>query len=252
MFRRLVILVILGIVPLFCMSQARAVHDRTLLINHIQLEDAHNYGLVFRGLGLGYSAGWSWINQDRLLRYRNHLGLTIMTRYEIPAADLRFSPGMLDYRWPINFLPGVSAGPALSLEYRYQFNPDLQSGHAYWFSHISLGGGINWHFRLHRQEFTMEARTSLVGFASRPPAYYDPYMWKISVPLILKYVNQDFRPGSWNRYNVSSIEFNWIPQKKSRIGFGYKIDYMGYFDDPRITIIDHSVKIIFLPKSKES
>lgn len=252
MFRKLVFLMCLGSVPVFSLSQTSVEHIRAVQINYAQIKDVHNYGLVFRGFGLGYAAGWSWVENSRTLGYRYELGLTVLMTHEIPAADFRLLPICLDYRLPLASIPGLSIGPALSVEYRYQFNPDLQSGHAYWFSHISLGGSLNWQFRLLGEKVSLEAGTSLFGLASRPPVYYDPYLWKISVPLMFKYMNQDFHPGSWNRYNVTSLELKWVPGTKSRIGFAYQIDYMGYYKNPQITLLDHSIKIIFLPKSKKS
>jgi len=141
-------------------------------------------------------------------------------------------------------------GPSLIADYNYQFNPDLHSGHSFWFTHYSFGGMMQYNHKIGRQLFAFSLNTSLFGITSRQPEYHDPYFWDLSAGDIVKYFHQDLHFGSWNEYNCSELEIRWVPAGNSRFLFSYEINYMGYYREPKLSFLNQSLKLIIQPKFK--
>jgi hypothetical protein len=218
--------------------------------NYLQLKEEMNYGLVFRGPGLSYAYSFKSENNIRSINFEVRLGFTYMQTRKVPAANINIVPVKLEYLFKDVFSDNLDLGPSFIADYNYQFNPDLHSGQSFWFTNYSLGGILQYNYRVSGQLFALSLNISFFGLTSRQPQYSDPYFWDLSAGDIMKFLHQDFNWGSWNKYNRSELEIRWLPAENSRLILSYSLNYMGYFDEPKLTIFNQSLKLIIRPKSK--
>jgi hypothetical protein len=226
-------------------------HDHTVALNFIQIKEQANYGLVFKGPGLGYAYSALWENEKRILDYEGRFSFNVPVTREIFAAAVNFVPLKFDYLFKTDADGKLCIGPYAMIDYNYELYPDLQSGYSYWFTHFSLGGAVRYSFETKGNRFDLAFHTTLLGMTSRQPVYDDPYFFDLGFGDIVRFVNQDLQFGSWNRYNQSEVEVRWTPARESRFAYAYSFQYYGYGDEPGLTLINQSIKFIILPKKNK-
>jgi hypothetical protein len=229
-------------------SQMNKSHFHAVTLNFLQIKEELNYGMVFRGPGLGYVYSAQWQNDKNFIDYEGRLSLSVPVTREIIAASFNVVPVRLDYLFKIGTNNNFCIGPFFIMDYNYSIYPDLQSGYSFWFTHYSLGGALNYSFNTQKQHFDFLFHTTLVGITSRNPVNDDPYFFDLSLGYVLRFVHQDFQFGSLNRYNQSEFEIRWQFKTLSRLAFAYTFQYYGYFDEPKLTMLNQSIKFIILPK----
>ena len=232
-------------------SQITKSHVHQVSLNFLQIKDEMNYGLVFRGLGIGYTYSAQWQNEKRLLEYEARLSYSLMDTREIIAGSFNVVPVRLGYLLKTGTQSKLCVGPFFTTEYNYELYPDVQSGYSFWFTHFSLGSVLSYSFNLQKNLFDLSFHTTLLGITSRQPVYHDPYFFDLNPWYVLRFVHQDFQFGSLDQYNQSELEIRWQPKAKSRLALAYALQYYGYFDSPKLTMINHSAKLIILPKKEK-
>ncbi|MEK7253615.1 MAG: hypothetical protein AAB316_02630 [Bacteroidota bacterium] len=230
----------------FCQSTRSS--EQSLVVNFLQIKEGLNHGLVFRGFGLQYQRLWEWENDQRLVSYEAGIGLAAPTSRGIIGAQLHLLPGRVSYLRKTGGVRDLAAGLFFTGEYNYQMYPDLQSGYSFWLTHYSVGGALAYPFEAGGQLFEVKFRTTLLGATSRPEVERGEYFFDASLGDMVRYLHQDFQFGTWNRYNQTGLEIRWQPKADARLAFAYGMNYYGYFKQPRLTMIDQSLKLIFLPK----
>lgn len=225
-------------------------HSNSLSLTHFQVKEELNYGLVFTGPGLVYSHSRSWESETRKLDYAAEFGGQYLESRGIAAINLHFVPVKMKYLFKELFHPDLALGPAFTAEYNYSMYPDLQSGFAFWMTHLSLGAAAEYRQSLAEHQFNLKLSTSLLGISSRPPVYREPYFFDLNFGYAMDYLHRDFKPGSWTRYNVSELELEWKPRTASRLSYAYVFQYTGYYAGPRLAMIHQSVKLIIHPQKK--
>jgi hypothetical protein len=106
----------------------------------IQVKEAANYGLVFRGPSFGFGMRWEFPSVKHLLFYEYSLGPGVMFAKNIAGLDFSFKPADLGYLWKIPAGKiNLFAGPSVKMQYDVQFYPDLQSGYDYWLTSYAAG-----------------------------------------------------------------------------------------------------------------
>lgn len=234
----------------FVKGQIIKTHSSGLYINYIQLKDQMNYGLVFSGPGLNYAYSYSWESDRSLISYEGILGMSVMQTHDIPAFNANIIPIHLSYLSDFDSYKDFMAGIIFITEYSNQFNPDLQSGILFWHTYLSLGPAIKFTKKIAGYQFRFSANSSLIGFNSRQPASHDPYFWKINYGDLFEPHFKDLSFGSLNIFNNSEFEIRWIPIEKSRFEFAYNLKYTGYYIEPKLSILNQSIKFIIKPKSR--
>ena len=232
-------------------SQMTRSHFSSISLNFLQIKEEANHGLVFRGPGLGYAYSSQWQNEKYLIGYEGRIFLEVPFTRGIVAASINFVPVRLDYLFKIGNENNLCLGPFFTMDYHLESYPDLQSGYSYWFTHYSLGGALNYSFNLRENHFDLAFHTTVLGITSRQPVYDDPYFYDLGLDIILQNVHHDFQPGSFNRYNQSELELRWYPKGFSRLAFAYTFQYYGYFEEPELTILNQSIKLIILPNKEK-
>lgn len=224
-------------------------HNHNLSINYLQIKEEMNHGLVFRGPGINYSFSLFKKNSQGEIHYDVLFGLTYLQTRDIAAGNINFIPLKLDYLFSCNG-GNLKLGPSLIADYNYELYPDLQSGYSYWFTNFCVGGILTYKFSIAAHKLALSLNTSIMGFTSRQPAYYDPYFFDLSLGDIMQFVHQDLTFGSWNRFNRTEFEIIWHPRTESRLAFAYVFNYHGYYVEPELSMVNQSVKLIIGPKSK--
>jgi hypothetical protein len=92
--------------------------------------------------------------------------------------------------------------------------------------------------------------SSVAGFISRQEAYRDPYFYDIGFKYAIKHLHQDLYLGSFDDFNVTCLEILYKPDNNQRFTFGYFLKYSGFYNEPRITILNQGVKLIISKKQK--
>jgi hypothetical protein len=226
-------------------------HSHRLIVNFLQIKDQMNYGLVFKGPGLGYSFSRSWENEKRIIGYEGRFAFNVLMAREILAPSINLVPVRFDYLFKTGGDGKFSVGPYAIIEYNYELYPDLQSGYSFWFTNYSLGGAIKYSFAAKENLFDLSFHTTLLGLTSRQPVYDDPYFFDLSAAYIAKFVHQDLQFGSWGNYINAELEMRWTPKASSRLAYGYSFGFYNYGHEPLITMINQSIKFIFLPKKSK-
>ena len=229
-------------------TQSEKSHAHMISLNFQQIKEEMNYGLVFRGLGLGYSYLANWQNDKRMIVYEGRFYVNFPMTRDIVGMSYNVVPVRFDYLFKIGEENKFCLGPYFIAEYNYQLYPDLQSGYSFWFTNFSLGGALKYSFDIKKSKLDLFFHTTVMGLTSRQPVYDDPYFFDLGFDHALKYVHQEMQFGSWNLYNQSELEVRWRPKEDSRLAYAYTIQYYGYFDEPKLTILNQSVKLMILPK----
>ena len=230
------------------LAQHEKSHAHMISLNFQQIDEEMNYGLVFKGLGLGYSYHANWQNDKRMIIYEGRFNVNFPMTRDIAAMSYDVVPARFDYLFKLGKEKKLSVGPYFIAEYNYMLYPDLQSGYSFWFTNFSLGGALNYAFDIKKSKLDLVFHTTVMGLTSRQPEYDDPYFFDLGFDHAVKFVHQDMQFGSWNLYNQSELEVRWRPKEDSRLAYAYTIQYYGYFDEPKLTMLNQSVKLMILPK----
>lgn len=231
----------------FLFSQTNEVNRNSFLSTGlIQIKEGANFGLVFKGPEINYGMTWYFVNDARLITYEYELGLETPFTKGIPALGAYLKPVDIAYMFK---LPGsLYTGPSLKFEYQYNLYPDLQSAFDYWFTNFSFGVNTQYDFKYKKSSFRVKLNSSLLGFVSRQPDYRGPYFYDIGFAFAIRHLHQDLRFETVNNYSTSNLEIQWKPKPGYDITFGYELSYSRYSRSPEITLVNHSLKLIFNKK----
>lgn len=217
-------------------------------MNYRQIKEEMNYGLVFRGPGLGYAYTAQWKNPKRIISYEGRLNLAVLMTREILAPSFNVVPVRLDYLFITDPEGKISIGPYAIMEYNYNLYPDLQSGYSFWLTHYSLGCALAGWFRVKESRIDLSAHVTAFGITSRQGQIEDPYFFDLDFGYVMKYLHQDFQFGSWNRYIESELEARWTPKDGTRLAYAYSLQILSYSKQPNLFVLDNTLKFIILPK----
>ena len=252
-------LLIILFLSTFAISNCYAQHNSGASLNkHLnyyklgikQIQEAHNTRLVFNGPEAIYGHYWEYSKNSRIFSIENEIGVCIPFSKSIPALDFYFKPAELSYLFRTPGKNSLAVGPLVKFEYNYTLYPQLQSGFDYWFTNFSLGIKTLYNFNLASQSLSVRLKFSLCGFTSRQPDYRNPYFYDIGVKHAVKHLNSDLEFSTIDKFNSSDFELSWKPKHESRITWAYCFNYSGYFEAPEISIVRHTIRLEFNPKSK--
>lgn len=251
MGKRIYLLGLLLMLFICARSQNMRSHEHTVALNVLQIKESLNYGLVFRGPGLGYAYSAQWLNDKRIMEYQGRISFNIPVTKRIIAASLNVVPARFDYLFKTGPEGHFSAGLYAILEYNYEFYPDLQSGYSFWLTHYSLGGALAGWFQQQESRIDLSFHFTILGLTSRTQPYDDPYFFDAGFGDIMGFLHSDLQFGSFGKYSVDELEIKWTPKATSRLAWAYAFQYYGYFDDPQFTMLNHCLRLIILPKKSK-
>lgn len=247
------IVFIIGLILLagLARSQETKLQTHTVALNFLQIKDQMNYGLVFRGPGLGYAYTAQWQNPKRIMAYEGRFTLLAPLARGVVAMAYNVVPVRFDYLFKTGADGKVCVGPYAILEYNYELYPDLQSGYSFWFTNYSLGCALTGWFKIKKSRIDLSMHVTAFGFTSHQNEIEDPYFFNLSFSDAIRYVHQDFQFGSFNLYNQTELEARWLPRPESRLAYACSFQYYGYADQPALNMLNMILKLIILPKKNK-
>jgi hypothetical protein len=216
-------------------------------VDFIQVHEDLNNGLVFRGFQLNYDHTWIREYEKNLVQFDTKIGLGLMFSHAIPALGGNLVPLRVEYFRKLKN-EKILLGFRVSPEYNYQLYPDLQAGFDYWFTTISAGPSVRYHFTILQCPFTTDLTTSLAGFVSRPPAYRDPYFYDLGFTYAIEHLHSGFQFGSFGLFNRTGFSLEYTPLNNKRVTIAYALEYFGFYKEPGITMLNHGFRLIFKPR----
>ncbi len=212
-------------------------------IQFFQLKDQKNYGLVFNGGNI--SARYSLLKQtgNMWFSYEAALGLGAGFSKGIAGINLQLKPAELSYCFPVTM--GRTAilyvGPYLAMDYHLQIYPDLQSGHALWFTFFDLGPRFILETRLKEHTFRLSLANSVFGLVSRPAEMNESYYYTLNFFDLVGKLHSNLRAGSFNLLNHTDFELEWRPAGGRKNSLAYRLEYFHYHNEPRLQYLVHAI-----------
>ena len=247
---------ILGLFVLLMISQALSGQDvpsrRSYFLSgsFMQIKDAVNYGLVFRGPAVDFGMEWEFPVGKQVLGYGFQAGAGFMFAKEIAAIDFCVRPVDLSWSWVIPAGKSVfRAGPALRTQYDLQFYPDLQSGYDFWLTDYAVGIRVAWMLPSEIGTFRVRLYQSVAGLVSQTPDYTDPYFYDITFGEIVTDMHSGFEPVSFGRFCNTTAEFTYRFRNHPRLALSYVLDYVSCSTSQRFRMLNQSVRVIIYSKS---
>ena len=244
------IIVTILLLPALCVAQQHHSGGRSYLSAGLtQIKESENFGLVFSGPSLNYRHQLAFTSKNRIIMIENEAGAAIPFSKGIPALHIHLKPAEISWLFRNQKMnKNFTAGPMLKLEYDYTLYPQLQSAFDYWFTNISLGLNASFAIPVTNHSCAVRVKSSVAGFTSRQPNYRNPYWYDIGVMHALRHLHSGLQFSPPGSYNTSSLELTWEPHADSRFLWTYCFSYAGYFNDPALSIIDHSIRLTWNKK----
>ncbi len=212
-------------------------------IQYFQLKDQINYGLVFNGgnLEVGYSL--TVAREHKFLQYQAAFGFGPGFSKGIASINFRLKPVDLAYCFHIawNDKYAFYLGPYISMNYFLQLYPELQSGHALWFTFYDIGPRLTLETRLWRQNIKLNFSNSVAGIASRPEEMNETYYYSLNFFDLLGSMHSNFKAGSFNLLNHTRIELEWKNLGEGRNSLAYQFEYFKYKEEAMLDYLVHTL-----------
>ncbi len=226
------------------MSQEHETYSNLdISIQYFQLKDQRNYGLVFNGGTLELAYLLQKASANKIMQYQAAFGFGPGFSKGIASINFRLKPVDLAYGFDIagNDKYTLWLGPYLSMNYFFQLYPELQSGHALWFTLYDIGPRLILETGLWDQEFRLNFSNSLAGIASRPEELNETYYYTLNFFDLLGKMHSNFKAGSYNLLNHTRIELEWKNLGKGRNSLAYQFEYFNYKQEPRLDYLAHTL-----------
>lgn len=228
-------------------SQIQKYTSQYFILNISQLKESMNFGFVFSGPQLEYGRNWKWQKTNRIYELHNHLGVALLSN-KGPGYDFHITP--FNFNILFRFYDHLWLGPSILTDYNYEFYPDLQTGHDFWFSHYSAGASLFYKKVFQKRLLNIKFSSSLFGFTSRTQENFNPHYFDLGVKTAVTDLHQNMKLLSLNQYLVFHLEIGLNVLKNNRLYLSYLIDYTGYYKEPEWSKLNYGIK--FTIKSKKS
>ena len=242
--RHLFLFLILS-VPGICKSQTVKVKDQYVVFGLSQIRESMNYGFVFSGPVIKYGRDWQWLMPDYRIELESSLGLSVVFK-KGTGIDFHLTPLNFNYLFKLSDL--LWLGPGIMTGYNYEFYPDLQTGHDFWFSHYSAGLAVFFEKVLPKRIIGIKISGSLFGFTSRTPENFNTLFFDIGFKDALQDLHRNMNWSQLGRYNVTHFEISLKPVQSGRVSLSYLMDYAGFYKPPRWARLDYGIKLTILSR----
>lgn len=221
-------------------------HFVSLKTQFFQIKDAFNYGLVYSGINL--KGGYSFVvcTKKSTFTYNPDLAFGVNFNKGVAMA-WHFKPIDLFYGWKVNKEKSkpLTIGPYFAANYNWQLYPYLQSGHMFWFTSIEIGPRIIITKFIKSKLLRLTFSNSVVGWTSRPEAGTETYFYSLKFSDFFNNAHSNMMFGSFDLFNHTNFEIEMINIKGKRLSFAYEFEYFGYYNDPKISYMAHSINLIW-------
>jgi len=227
-------------------SPTKKEHIVSFKTQFIQIKDAFNYGLVYNGLNLKGSYSFVLSSDKFTFSYNPDLAFGAMFNKGVAMA-WHVKPIDLFYGWKVNKseTKPLTIGPYFATNYNWQLYPYLQSGHMFWFSALEFGPRFLFTTPIKSKVFRITLTNSLAGWTSRPEPATETYFYSLTFSDFVNNAHSNMKFGSFDLFNHTTLEIALAHAKDKKMSIGYEFEYFGYFDDPRLSYMAHSINLIW-------
>lgn len=230
-------------------SQTIRSHEQYLVLNISQIKEKMNYGFVFAGPQLQYGRNWQWMKESVQLEMGTQLGAALLSEKGL-GYDFHLSPVHFDYL--IHACPPLWIGPCLLSDYNYEFYPDMQAGHDFWFTHFSTGISLMFEKAFSKRLLSVSCKSALFGFTSRTPEDVDALFFYVGFKYALQHLHENMQFHTAGQYRIIHLEVAFKPLKAHRFDLSCLMDYMHYHSDPSWTRLNFGLKLTMHAKNTKS
>jgi len=222
-------------------STRNSKHSLIFKSQFIQIKDAQNYGLVYNGPNLGASYSYEKNSEVKLFMYSSEIYFGGLFN-KGGGFSWRFKPFEVYYGRHLKSKP-ITIGTYFSTDYQWQQYPELHGGRLYWFSSIEIGPKIA--FELHHKSYSFNIyfSNSVAGFTSRPKPTSESYFYSFSFSEFIKVAHQNLDFGTYNQFNKTKFGIELKHDSWKRLSTGYGFEYFGYYQEPKLTYLSHSLNL---------
>lgn len=220
-------------------------HSLTLKTAFFQIKDDFTYGLVFNGVNLSGRYSFEKNTEKATLMYAPEISFGANYNIGVGLA-LGFVPIDVFYGYKTKVSPSkpIVVGAYFSTNYNWQFYPELQGGHMYWFTSFEIGPQLIFTFPLKNTMIKITFSNSLAGFTSRPEPQTESYFTSRKFSDFVSNAHSHLQFGSFESFNHTNFEIVFL-RKDKKLNFAYEFDYFGYFKKPRLQYLSHAINLIW-------
>ena len=230
---------------LIFLTRINAQHFIGISAKFTQIQEKFNNDMVFEGPTFSLNYSYQNIDSERALIFSPTLGVSILDNRGILGISVDISPINIYYGYRISNSDDYKLyiGPQLKASYSLQLYPDLQSGLDFWTTNFSLAPNLYFEYPSGEDLLTANIAISALNVTSRPPASRDYYFFSLKVSDFISDLHSNMKFGSINRLFDTSFNLNYYLGKSRTWGIGYRLNYLQYFDDPQIKMLNHALNI---------
>jgi hypothetical protein len=226
-------------------SQTVKSKDQSLQLSYSQIKESMNFGFVFRGPQLQYGRDWIWQKSDKRVELETQLGLSALFNKGI-GLGFHLTPLNFNYLYQLN--EQLWLGPGILTDYNYEFYPDIQMAHPFWFSHYSAGVSVYFQKKLQKRSLSVRFTSSLFGLTSRTQKDFNTLFFHPGFIYAIQDLHRNMSFNLVSQYNVSHLEIDLRPFATHRVRVSYFIDYSRYDQSPRWISLNYGIKLTIQPK----
>jgi len=112
-----------------------------------------------------------------------------------------------------------------------------------WFSSIEIGPRIIFTTPIKSKLFRFTFSNSLAGWGSRPEPGTETYFYSLKFSDFFNNAHSNMKFGSFDLFNHTNLEIELINTNDKRLSFAYEFEYFGYYKDPRLSYMAHSINL---------
>jgi len=217
-------------------------HSHELVLGNLQIKDRYNIGLVFNGVQLEYRYGALWEINTHKIFYQPKLGFGAVFNRGITGFQAKITP--INATWIIRIYEQnghtIKAGANLTTDYSYQVYPDLNGARLFWTSEIGISPVMQYNYQWKTKRIGVYVQNSLFGFTSHTPKY-EPYWFSFTAKEWVVEPHKNLKFGSYNRYNHTTVSFEFVPNISKKHSVLYEFDYFSSFYDTKFSRINHNL-----------
>lgn len=222
-------------------SGVSKIHTVSFKMQYIQIVDEFNYGLVFSGPNLVVAYSFSKITDKAIFMYSPEIAFGGVYNKGAGFA-WRFKPIDIFYGRSITS-KHLTIGGYVATDYQWQQYSELQGGRLFWFSTIEIGPRIEYILPYKSGVLNFDFSNSLAGFTSRPEPSTETYYYEFSFSEFISVANQNLTFGSFDLFNRTKLGVTIQPNSWKRLTMGYSFEYFGYYKEPTLSFISHSINL---------
>lgn len=210
-----------------------------------QIQERFNNDMVFKGPTVSLNYSYQNINSERALIFSPTLGVSILDNRGILGISVDISPINIYYGFIISNSADYKLyfGPLLKASYSLELYPNLQSGLDFWTTNFGLSPNLYFEYPKGENLLTANFAISGLSLTSRPPTSRDYYFFSLKVSEFISDLHTNMKIGSINRLFDTSFNLNYYFGRSRTWGIGYSLNYLQYFDDPKIKMLNHGLNI---------